>query len=111
MEHAPDAAQFLAAACPPGAAMHHCGQRRPVTGLGFRHLTIDHVDPTVIRPRSPHHLLGHCAVVGEQRADEAAAAGVGQRHGLLEIIERHDRGDRPERLDGVQFLRPWIARP
>ena len=106
VQHAADAAELLAAAGAAGSAVHQHRQRRAVAG-GLRGVVaVEHQDPAVPRREAEHDRARDVGVVGDDRADQAAAAAGGEGDRLVEAVVRDHGADRAERLDVVRLAGP-----
>ena len=96
-----DAAELLAAAGAARAAVLEHRQRRAVAGRLGRGVAIEDEQAAVPRRHLRDRLRRDLRIVGDERRDQAAAAARGERERLVEVVVRHQRRDRAERLDVV----------
>src|SRR5688572_13991705 len=99
MEHAANAAHLLAATRATRTAVHEMRQRRAVTGRLLRGRTIGDQDATVIWREPEHDRTRYLRIGSEHRSGEAAGTAPRQRDRTRDVVARHDRADRTERLD------------
>ncbi len=99
--HAAQAAQLLAAAGATGSAVHQVRERRAVARVGAAAALVDDQHPAVVAGDAEREVAGLGKVRGEHRRDQAAVAQRREVDRVVEGVVAQDRGDRAERLDGV----------
>src|SRR3954465_1114935 len=77
--------------------------RGAVAGRLLAAVAVGEQQPAVVAGHAERQLAREPVVVGEDRADQAAAAALGQLDRLLRRVVRHQRADRPEGLDLVDL--------
>ena len=103
VQHAADAAHLLAAARPPGAAVHEHGQRGPVAGRLGRVVPVEHQDPAVPGRQPGHHVAGERRVGGDHRPGQAPPAARRELDHVGGVAVADDRAHRAERLHLVRL--------
>ena len=92
--HRTQTAQLFTAACASRPAVDQQWQRRAVTGRFRRGLFVQHLNTPVGAGRTEDKLSRQFAARRHQRSCQTAFTGARQRHGMLGILIRHQRGDR-----------------
>ena len=101
VRHRAHAAELLAAAGAPRAAVLEPGQRRAMARGLHRRLAVQHQDAAVPGGHGRHHARGRGRLARDERGHQAAAAARGQGHGLVHLVVGHQRAHRAEGLDVV----------